>query len=208
MATELRTTREVTLPPELVRRIVAFMPVDRGHVGKIVKTSVVYTDNYFGVPLAAGRYDCCGHETIGGTCRYYCSRFAKGLHHPGALVPCDALDYEVSGGYVRWTCCGARFGIHLDKTTKIPRPPPGCTPLDLTVRVTTVTRTTPVYRPISPSALGLPPPTIPVTRANVLLALEGLYAMGGRMRELACMFGTRLRWTPPHLRADDPGQTL
>ena len=36
MATEVRTTREVTLPPELVRRIVAFMPVDRGHVGKII----------------------------------------------------------------------------------------------------------------------------------------------------------------------------
>ena len=78
--------------------------------------------------------------------------------------------------------------------------------LDLTVRVTTVTRTTPVYRPISPRALGLPPPTIPVTRANVLLALEGLYAMGGEMRELACMYGTRLRWTPPHLRADDSEQ--
>ena len=30
--------------------------------------------------------------------------------------------------------------------------------------------------------------------------------MGGEMRELACMYGTRLRWTPPHLRADDSEQ--
>ena len=75
------------------------------------------------------------------------------------------------------------------------------------MRVTTITRTTPAYPSISPGALGLPPATIPYSRVNVVLALEGLYAMGGEMRELACMYGTRLRWTPPHLRADDAEQT-
>ena len=100
--------------------------------------------------------------------------------------------------YVRWSCCGAIFGYH-DVAS-----PPGCTPIDLTLRVTTVTR---AARPVPTTRLALPPPTIPVTRENVLLALEGLYAMGGQMRELACMYGTRLRWTPPHLRADDPEQT-
>ena len=39
--------------------------------------------------------------------------------------------------YVRWSCCGAIFGYH-DVAS-----PPGCTPLKLTLRVTTVTRAAP-----------------------------------------------------------------
>ena len=129
------------------------------------------------------------------------------MYHPGKLVEGPYTDYGPGPPsdyqYVRWTCCGATFDKHdLDA-------PVGCTPLDLTLRVTTVTRAAPrvvARQPGNPVA-ALPPPTIPVTRANVLLALEGLYAMGGQMRELACMYGTRLRWTPPHLRADDSEQT-
>lgn len=65
---------------------------------------------------------------------------------PGALVPCETPDAEhgpLEGGYVRWTCCGARYGIGFDKKPIISSPPPGCTMLDLTLRVTTVTRAAP-----------------------------------------------------------------
>ena len=62
----------------------------------------------------------------------------------------------------------------------------------------------------SPRVVARPPDApfaarrVSYSREDVFQGLEELYAMGGRMRELACMFGTRLRWTPPHLRADDP----
>ena len=78
------------------------------------------------------------------------------------------------------------------------------------IGLTTVTRSA----RDSPRVVARPPdtpfaaPCIAYSRVDVFQGLEELYAMGGRMRELACMFGTRLRWTPPHLRADDPGQTL
>ena len=81
--------------------------------------------------------------------------------------------------------------------------------IDLTLRVTTVTRSA----RDSPRVVARPPdtpfaaPCIAYSRVDVFQGLEELYAMGGRMRELACMFGTRLRWTPPHLRADDSEQT-
>ena len=47
----------------------------------------------------------------------------------------------------------------------------------------------------------LPAYTGEYSREKVLSALEGLYALGGDMRTLACMYGERLQWTPPHLRA-------
>ena len=47
----------------------------------------------------------------------------------------------------------------------------------------------------------LPAYTGEYSREKVLSALEGLYALGGDMRSLACMYGERLQWTPPHLRA-------
>ena len=65
----------------------------------------------------------------------------------------------------------------------------------------------------SPRVVARPPDApfaarrVSYSREDVFQGLEELYAMGGRMRELACMFGTRLCWTPPHLRADDSEQT-
>ena len=47
----------------------------------------------------------------------------------------------------------------------------------------------------------LPPYTGEYSRKKVLLALDELYAMGGGAQILACMYGERLRWTPPPLRA-------
>ena len=57
-----------------------------------------------------------------------------------APKPVPPAEIELEGGYVRWTCCGARFGIDFDKKPIISPPPPGCTILDLTLRITTVTR--------------------------------------------------------------------
>ena len=79
----------------------------------------------------------------------------------------------------------------------------------MTLRVTTVTRAA----RDSPRVVARPPDApfaarrVSYSREDVFQGLEELYAMGGEMRELACMFGTRLRWTPPHLRADDSEQT-
>ena len=47
----------------------------------------------------------------------------------------------------------------------------------------------------------LPAYTGEYSREKVLSALEGLYALGGDMRTLACMYGERLQWTPPNPRA-------
>ena len=47
----------------------------------------------------------------------------------------------------------------------------------------------------------LPPYTGEYSRGKVLLALDELYAMGGCAQILACMYGEKLRWTPPPLRA-------
>ena len=46
----------------------------------------------------------------------------------------------------------------------------------------------------------LPPYTGEYSRENVIKALDELYWMGvDEMRDLACMYGRRLNWTPPHL---------
>ena len=47
----------------------------------------------------------------------------------------------------------------------------------------------------------LPAYTGEYSREKVLLALDELYAMGGGAQILACMYGEKLRWTPPPLRA-------
>ena len=66
-----------------------------------------------------------------------CRRFEKGMYHPGKLEKGPNVDHQ----YVRWTCCGATFDKRdLDA-------PVGCTPLDLTLRVTTVTRAAPPTDP-------------------------------------------------------------
>ena len=47
---------------------------------------------------------------------------------------------------------------------------------------------------------GLPPYTGEYSRENVIKALDELYWMGvDEMRDLACMYGRRLNWTPSHL---------
>ncbi len=58
------------------------------------------------------------------------------MYHPGRLRE-NIYPFR----YLRWTCCGATFDKHdLDA-------PVGCTPLDLTLRVTTVTRAAPPTEP-------------------------------------------------------------
>ena len=140
MATEPRTVtthRELTLPPEIVALICAFKP-EEGHMGQILGEKRPDSDGYW--PY----YECCG----GSNEKHYsmwkngrpgrvvippCRRFEKGMYHPGKLEKGPNVDHQ----YVRWTCCGATFDKHdLDA-------PVGCTPLDLTLRVTTVTRAAP-----------------------------------------------------------------
>ena len=143
-----RTTRkEITLPPEIVALVFSFRPAE-GHTGRrewVIKGCLhpwVY-------------YDCCGGSDVvlryntqyvrGGSptdANCPCTRFAYGTYHPGR-------PYEVTiayAQYVRWSCCGAIFGYHdVDS-------PPGCTPLDLTLCVTTVTRAAPPTDPESGQA--------------------------------------------------------
>ena len=141
-----------------------------------------------------------------------CTQIAKGMYHPGKLEVTILPGSRVRPGATKslqWSCCGTKVFTQ----SAIGRPPhsraPGCTPLDLTLRVTTVTRAA----RDSPRVVARPPDApfaarrVSYSREDVFQGLEELYAMGGRMRELACMFGTRLRWTPPHLRADDSEQT-
>ena len=150
MATEVRTTREVTLPPEIVALVLSFKPVDSGHIGKIVRSghSITRTMSTVG---GWPYYDCCGKydSYYPSPCRWIDD---EGRYHPGTL---EAGSYEYNenargeyGGYVRWTCCGARFGQRFSPPAvySLPFPrqyresPRGCTRLDLTLRITTVTR--------------------------------------------------------------------
>ena len=154
MATEPRTVtthRELTLPPEIVALICAFKPVDSGHIGKIVMSGHSIIGRQWKDLRTTGRwpyFDCCGK----------CSPYHpspclwiddEGRYHPGTL---EAGSYEYNenpsgsftrshGGYVRWTCCGARFGQRFSHPPRQYRESPrGCTRLDLTLRITTVTR--------------------------------------------------------------------
>ena len=151
MATELRTTREVTLPPEIVALVLSFKPVDSGHIGKIVRSGHSITPAHWDLPTV-GRwpyYDCCGkHDSYyPSPCRWIDD---EGRYHPGTLEPgsyeynenaSDNISFRSHGGYVRWTCCGARFGQRFSHPPRQYRESPrGCTRLDLTLRITTVTR--------------------------------------------------------------------
>ena len=158
MATEcartVTTHRELTLPREIVALICAFKPVDSGHIGKIVMSGHSIIGRQWKDLRTTGRwpyFDCCGK----------CSPYHpspclwiddEGRYHPGTL---EAGSYEYNenargeyGGYVRWTCCGARFGQRFSPPAvySLPFPrqyresPRGCTRLDLTLRITTVTR--------------------------------------------------------------------
>ena len=132
------THRELTLPPEIVALICAFKPGE-GHMGQILGEKRPDSDGYW--PY----YECCGASNY----KHYsslanmrrgkgvtppCRRYAKGVHHPGRLV--EGHNFVPGSGYLRWTCCGKKFGYNVHSIDS----PPGCTPLDLTLRVTTVTR--------------------------------------------------------------------
>lgn len=121
------TRRELALPPEIVALVLSFKPVDSGHMGKIVRSGHSIRWPYY--------YDCCGKydSYYPKPCRWIDD---EGRYHPGTLEP-GSYEYKENasgshGGYLRWTCCGATFGEHDDS-------PVGCTPLDLTLRVTTIT---------------------------------------------------------------------
>ena len=145
MATEcpctVTTHREIALPPEIVALICAFKP-EEGHMGQILGEKRPDSDGYW--PY----YECCGASNY----KHYsslanrrrgrgvtppCRRYAKGMHHPGRLV--EGHNFVPGSGYLRWTCCGKKFGYNAHSIDS----PPGCTPLDLTLRVTTVTRVAP-----------------------------------------------------------------
>ena len=149
MAREPRTVtthRELTLPPEIVALICAFKP-EEGHIGQCFSLWGPWPEAHslrtHGIQLANwSYYGCCGRSNYthrprlangrpGTAMTPPCRRFEKGMYHPGKLEP------NRHHRYVRWTCCGATFDKHdLDA-------PVGCTPLDLTLRVTTVTRAAP-----------------------------------------------------------------
>ena len=204
-----RTTREITLPPEIVALVISFKPVashpDRTWDRRLWEPIIF---EYRGETTLF--HKCCGKGWYDRS--NVCTQIAKGMYHPGKLevtiLPGSRLHRGTTKS-LQWSCCGTKVFTQ----SAIGRTPhsraPGCTPLDLTLRVTTVTRSA----RDSPRVVVRPPDTpfaarrVSYSREDVFQGLEELYAMGGRMRELACMFGTRLRWTPPHLRAGDSEQT-
>ena len=136
------THRELTLPPEIVALICAFKP-EESHIGQ----RGWYRGSFYG-PWPW--YQCCGGSNYkhrpklpdgrpGRSVNPPCRRFVGGMYHPGKLRN-SSSEPQVSWldrPFVRWSCCGATFGYRdLDA-------PVGCTPLDLTLRVTTVTRAAP-----------------------------------------------------------------
>ena len=135
------THREIALPPEIVALVCAFKP-EEGHMGQILGEKRPDSDGYW--PY----YECCGgsnekHYSMwkngrpGRVVTPPCRRYANGVHHPGRLE--EGHNCVPGSGYLRWTCCGKKFGYNVHSIDS----PPGCTPLDLTLRVTTVTRAAP-----------------------------------------------------------------
>ena len=206
-----RTTREITLPPEIVALVFSFRP-EEDHWDSAHR----YPPIYF-ICQSQGRlettlfHSCCGR--VGYNRSHVCTQIANGMYHPGKLEmtisPRETYPYGTTKS-LQWSCCGTKIFPQSAIGRTPPYRAPGCTPLDLTLRVTTVTR---AAARDSPRVVARPPDPpfaarrVSYSREDVFQGLEELYAMGGRMRELACMFGTRLRWTPPHLRAGDSEQT-
>ena len=121
-----RTTREITLPPEIVALVISFKPVashpDRTWDRRLWEPIIF---EYRGETTLF--HKCCGKGWYDRS--NVCTQIAKGMYHPGKLEKGPNVDHQ----YVRWTCCGATFDKRdLDE-------PVGCTPLDLTLRVTTIT---------------------------------------------------------------------
>ena len=128
MATEVRTTREVTLPPEIVALVLSFKPVDSGHIGKIVRSGHSITPPHWDIRTVGGwpYYDCCGKNDsyYPSPCRWIDD---EGRYHPGTL---EAGSYEYnenpSGSFTRShhtvaTCAGHVVGQDSGKGSRTHR---------------------------------------------------------------------------------------
>jgi len=154
MATEcprtVMTRRELTLPPEIVALICAFKP-EEGHTPPYLRDrDGHYPGRGFYTNIGCF-YDCCG----GFGTHSLCTLFAKGMYHPGTLEKWTRVTRREHGKIVghpdqklapgrfytdpilRWSCCGA---LVESRAGRVKRAPPGCTRLDLTLRITTITR--------------------------------------------------------------------
>ena len=154
MATErprtVTTRRELTLPPEIVTLIRAFKP-EEGHTPPYPRVPWGHYPGQAFFTNLGDFYDCCGGFTTSSTC----TLFAEGMYHPGTVekwTRVTRLEHGKSVGHpgqklgpgrmyvdpiLRWSCCGAVYGRNHNDYF---RPPPGCTRLDLTLRITNITR--------------------------------------------------------------------
>ena len=143
MAREPRTVtthRELTLPPEIVALVLSFKPVashpDRTWDRRLWEPIIF---EYRGETTLF--HKCCGKGWYDRS--NVCTQIAKGMYHPGKLevtiLPGSRLHRGTTKS-LQWSCCGTKVFTQ----SAIGRTPhsraPGCTPLDLTLRVTTVTR--------------------------------------------------------------------
>ena len=148
-----RTTREITLPPEIVALVFSFKP-EADHW----ESAHRYPPIYF-ICRSQGRlettlfHSCCG--TVGYKITDVCTQIANGMYHPGRLevtiLPRSTYPYGTTKS-LQWSCCGTKIFTQ----SAIGRTPhyraPGCTPFDLTLRVTTVTRAAPPARSTEPES--------------------------------------------------------
>ena len=130
-----RTTREITLPPEIVALVLSFKP-EADHW----ESAHRYPPIYF-ICRSQGRlettlfHSCCGK--VGYKITDVCTQIANGMYHPGRLevtiLPRSTYPYGTTKS-LQWSCCGTKIFTQ----SAIGRTPhyqaPGCTPLDLTLR--------------------------------------------------------------------------
>ena len=153
MATEcprtVTTHREIALPPEIVALVFSFKPREM-HSPEPWRVSAQFKGclspgrpYYWNYPNRRVNYHCCGGAQLPCPGPYgFCTRFATGMYHPGRLRE-NIYPFR----YLRWTCCGATFGYRGTLVDMPVDSPVGCTPIDLTLRVTTVTRAAPPTDP-------------------------------------------------------------
>ena len=147
-----RTTREITLPPEIVALVLSFKPVashpDRTWDRRLWEPIIF---EYRGETTLF--HKCCGKGWYDRS--NVCTQIAKGMYHPGTLEKWTRVTRREHGKIVghpdqklapgrfytdpilRWSCCGA---LVESRAGRVKRAPPGCTRLDLTLRITTITR--------------------------------------------------------------------
>ena len=140
-----RTTREITLPPEIVALVFSFKPEeDHWEKGEPPIYFICRSQGRIGLETTLF-HSCCGR--VGYKRSDVCTQIANGMYHPGRLRE-NIYPFR----YLRWTCCGAIFQAWIYPNVA----PPGCTPLDLsddlTLRVTTVTRAAPPARSTEPES--------------------------------------------------------